>query len=350
MNNQPQKLAEDFCKLCEKRDTPLAQLMELVDQGLDINWKHRTSGWGSTEWGPLSCALYYNREYELIEKLINIGGSFESRYYSSPWKGHTVDQTGFQMAIKRVIEGKDLKLLKLCQKHGLEGKHLNEPIRSGGESMRTDWSATEYLIHKVVRNGNLELVKVFCEAGADVNVMEKDWMCNERGARTDSCFSILYVALEQLFKLKNETYYEIAEYLGERGASINEVSHYLHQYPNPEFEALTPEQQQHAMHADPRCGEFIPSIRYMKVEVLPIDVAISHQRYDFVRKSLEKWNSNFPKRPAYAFVQPVVEWSKETELISKDATYCILSFLGGKIDPWEFKQFQAGKRIGAEDC
>merc|ERR1719361_3244269 len=102
--------------------------------------------------------------------------------------------------------------------------------------MRTDWSSTTYLIHQVVLKGNLELLKVFCEVGADVEKLKTDWMQNERGAARDDSFSVLYLALNQLFKSNNEDFYAIAEYLGEQGASINTKSHYLHEFPNPRFE------------------------------------------------------------------------------------------------------------------
>merc|ERR1719204_2067189 len=167
-------------------------------------------------------------------------------------------------------------------------------------------------------------------------------MYNERGSRRDKKISILHTALSKYFDTKDERYYDIAEYLGERGASINTVSHYLFQYDTEEFAALSKEEQIKAAKADPRGPDFMCSFDYIKVEVLPIDVAISYQRFDFVRKALEKWNSKFPIRPAHAFVQAVVEWGKETDYLSLDAIYCILSFLGGRIDPYKFSKGLSG--------
>merc|ERR1712224_852831 len=48
-------------------------------------------------------------------------------------------------------------------------------------SMRTDGSSVEFVLHRCVTNGNLEVARALLDNGADVNAIAKEEFYNERG-------------------------------------------------------------------------------------------------------------------------------------------------------------------------
>lgn len=180
----------------------------------------------------------------------------------SDWRGCGSTKTAFEMVLPAAM--KDVELLELFLRFGGDPNTKSE---QNVHSMRTDGRAIQYVLHKAVRNGNLEISRALLDAGAKVDSVASEHFSNERGFDRHMDETALHHACGG-----HQPDVAMCALLLARGADVNAVRKDLDQVSSG-VESPTD---------DPRDPDFVSSVVCVPVQETALHIAIRSKNADLV--------------------------------------------------------------------
>lgn len=206
------------------RRLDLEAVKKLLASGASANFEKRNEGgWGALDAeSVLHCAIHGKDartrpedHFAVMETLILAKADVNAKKESRCWTGRASCQTAWDMVLDDAIEKP--ALLKLFLNHGA---NVNAKQTRSLGGMRNDGFQVRYLLNRVVKAGNYEVVKALLECGADAKVADTLQNCNERGYHSDDYETALHIASQTGRP-------DLAKLLLEYGAEVDAVHRQL---------------------------------------------------------------------------------------------------------------------------
>jgi len=192
---------------------------------------------------------------EVVESLLVANADVNAMRCSKDWRGCGSDASAFEMILPPAM--KDAALLR---KFLAAGANANTRAVRHVHSMRTDGQSVSFVLHQAARCGNIEVVRAFLQAGAQVDAVASEHFVNERGHNRHMEETSLHVACKR-------GDFATAALLIEHGADLNAVREDLEQ---EEVELSNPNATD-----DPRDDDFEPRVRCIPIKETALHLAIT---------------------------------------------------------------------------
>lgn len=241
----------------------LEQVKQCLADGADASYTENIEGtWGAHDrMSAIHKALRiqddHNR-YEIVELLINNKAKIDTNESHYDWRG-CGSRTS---ALERVLEKKDVNLLKLFLENGA---NANLQSTTDIHSMRTDGELKRTLLTSACMSNDFEIAKCLLEGKADPNLKCSTVTDNEYGHRSDTHETALHICVES--QGKETEVEEIVKCLIDNSADVNCVKKYLVQtsISKPDY-ALEVD--------DPRDENYHSGLETFRAEETPVHFAI----------------------------------------------------------------------------
>jgi len=112
----------------------------------------------------------------LLEVLLEAKADVNAMRKDYDWRGCGVSTTAFDMVLPSAMQ--NVHLLEMFLNAGASANTRSE---QNVHSMNTDGRSVHFVLHTAIRGHNLEIVRAFLDAGADVDAVHSEHFDNERG-------------------------------------------------------------------------------------------------------------------------------------------------------------------------